>query len=237
MLYCKSKTIYTMTYNIPKQKAIQLRKNGYSYNYISEKLGLAKSTLSYWFRDIPYIPNEEVIRRIGEGKLKMAITKSRQKMESTLKAKEKAKEDVGVLTKRDLFMIGIGLYMGEGSKTTGSIRIINSDPQILQFAVQWFKKICDLRDENFSLAVHLYPDNEIEKSLMFWSKTLNIPKNQFGKTQVDKRTGKKAFKRGRLPYGTAHLTIRSNNNSEFGIFLFRKIMAWIDIVIKQAGVV
>lgn len=220
-----------------KQKAIELRKKGYSYNFISNELNLSKSTLSYWLQNIPYTPNEETIKRIGASKLKMAIFKSQQKMKSLQKAKEEAEKDIETFTKRDLFMLGLGIYIGEGSKTTGSIRIINSDPRILAVMIDWLKKICGLKIENFSLAIHLYPDINIEEALEFWSKTTGIPKNQFGKTQIDKRTDKKMFKRGRLPYGTAHLTIRSNNNPNYGIFLFRKIMAWIDTAINKAKVV
>ena len=35
-----------------KNLAIKLRKQGYSYNQINDKLGISKSTLSYWLRDI-----------------------------------------------------------------------------------------------------------------------------------------------------------------------------------------
>ena len=35
-----------------KEEAIKLRKQGFSYNEIKNKLGVPKSTLSGWFRDI-----------------------------------------------------------------------------------------------------------------------------------------------------------------------------------------
>ncbi|OGY59435.1 MAG: hypothetical protein A3H02_02920 [Candidatus Niyogibacteria bacterium RIFCSPLOWO2_12_FULL_41_13] len=226
-----------MARQIIKKQAIRLRKGGYSYNYIKEKLSVSKGTLSYWLRDVPYSPNEEIIRRIGLGRLKMAIFKSRQKMDSIEKAQGEAVKEIGNLTKRDLLMLGIGLYMGEGSKTTGVIRIINSNSEILSFAINWFKKACGLTTKNFSLAIHLYPDNNIKKCLRHWSRLTGIPLKQFGKTQIDGRMDKKLFKRGKLPFGTAHLTIRSNNSPEYGIFLFRKIMAWMEVAMKQAGMV
>ena len=131
---------------------------------------------------MPFRPNAEISKRIGNGKLKSALFKNRQKLESINRATLEARNEIGKLTKRDLLMLGIGLYIGEGSKTNGTIRIVNS----------------------------------------------KIPLNHFGKTQVDRRRGKKISKRGILPYGTAHLTIKSNGNPFFGKFLFRKIIAWID---------
>ena len=45
-----------------KEKAIKLRKEGYSYSYIKDKLGISKGTLSYWLRDIKYVPNEYTLK-------------------------------------------------------------------------------------------------------------------------------------------------------------------------------
>lgn len=42
-----------MTKILEKQKAINLRKKGYSYSQIKEELGTSKSTLSAWLCDMP----------------------------------------------------------------------------------------------------------------------------------------------------------------------------------------
>ena len=59
-----------------------------------------------------------------------------------------------------------------------------------------------------------------------------LSKNQFTKNTIDTRK-KKPSKRGKLPYGTAHLTVRSNGNKEFGFFLGRRIQAWSDVVMRD----
>ena len=38
--------------NVLKTKAIKLRKDGASYGEIKKKLGISKSTLSYWLKDV-----------------------------------------------------------------------------------------------------------------------------------------------------------------------------------------
>jgi len=213
------------------QKAIILRKSGYSYSFISNKIGISKSTLSNWLTDIPFVPNHETLNRIGAGKLKTAIRKSKEKILSIEKAKDVAEKDMGNnLSRRDLFMLGLGLYIGEGAKTSNTVRVINSNPQIIRVAMRWFKDVCGLGMENFSLAIHLYPDNNISNSLKFWSKATKVPLKQFGKVQVDLRTKKKVKTRGKLPHGTAHLSVRSNGKKEFGVFLARRIQAWMDKV-------
>ncbi|OGZ58598.1 MAG: hypothetical protein A2728_01735 [Candidatus Spechtbacteria bacterium RIFCSPHIGHO2_01_FULL_38_11] len=216
-----------------KNKAIEYRKKGYSYNMISEKLDLPKSTLSDWLKDIPFRPNQEVINRIGNAKLKSAQTKNRQKIENIKKMKKIAFKEVDKLSNRDLFMLGIGLYWGEGTKRYSHIRIINSDPAIIQASVRWFKDICKLKNKNFSIRVHIYPDNYEKECLRYWSNIAGISLNNFGKTQIDRRKNKSFKKRGTLPYGTAHLEIRSRGKKEFGVELHRRIMGWIEAVSKQ----
>ncbi len=215
-----------------RKKVFELRKEGYSYNYISQQTGISKSTLSGWLSNIPYTPNKIIIERIGKARVASGRVKARQKIESIEKAELEAKNEIGGITKRDLFMLGIGIYVGEGTKTNNIVRVINADPKIIRFTVRWFKEACGLSMENFRIRLHLYPDNNIKKCIRFWSNTSGIPLNQFQKTYIDIRKDKKMFKRGKLPYGTAHLSIKSNGKKEFGVFFSRKINGWIKEVLK-----
>ena len=216
-----------------KEKSINYRKRGYSYNMISQKLGLAKSTLSNWLQEIPYRPNNEVIKRIGLGRLKSSQFKHNQKINGIIDIKRSAKKEIGEITKRDLWLLGIGLYLGEGTKLYESIRIINSDPEIIKMAVRWFKEICGLANENFSPSVHLYPDNNIKETLSYWAKITGLSEKQFGKTQIDLRINKSERKKRKLPYGTLHLQIKSCGKKEFGVELHRRIMGWIQATLNQ----
>jgi len=216
-----------------KEKAIDYRKKGYSYSMISKKLGLAKSTLSDWLKEIPYKPNKAVLKRIQLAPAKSAEIVHNRKVANIVKIKKLAKKELGKLSKRDLWLLGIGLYLGEGMKLQESIRVINSDPEIIKAAIKWFRKVCNLSTENFALTIHTYPDNNISETINYWSKVTGISKKQFGKTQIDRRTNKSGKKKRKLPYGTAHLVIRSRGKKEFGVNLHRRIMGWIEATLSQ----
>ena len=211
---------------IIKEEAERLRKNGYSYTHIVKQTGVSKGTLSGWLAKIPYHPNKETIDTIGKARAASGLAKSRLKLESIAKARVQARDDIGKLNKRDLFMLGLGLYIGEGSKSHNSVRIASSDHRIILLAIRWFHEALGLPKENFSLRVHTYPDNDEKEIFKFWSKVTGFSAGQFMKSQVDYREGKKISKKGQLPYGTAHLTVRSCGQKEFGVFLSRKIEAW-----------
>lgn len=214
------------------KKAKELRRAGNSYNYIADATGLSKGTLYYWLSDIPFAPNKETIERIGFARARSGQIKSQQKAASIFAARKMARKDIGILNKRDLFMLGVGLYMGEGTKTHNIVRIINSDPKIIKLAIKWFTDVCGLSNKNFSIRLHLYPDNDIRASLHFWSSAIGLKKDQFQKAQIDTRKKKKVSKRGKLPYGTAHVTVKSNGQKQFGVFLARRINGWIEEVTK-----
>lgn len=216
-----------------KNKAIKLRGQGFSYNIISKKIGISKSTLSNWLKEVPFSPNKIVLKRIETGPLKSGRISHNKRVRNITEIKKLAKNELGKLSHRDLWMIGLGLYLGEGSKIYESIKIINSDPKIVKLSIKWFKDILKLKNENITIAIHLYPDNNINKCLNFWSKLLNIPLKQFRKTQIDRRLNKSNKKKRKLPYGTAHITAVSNNNQEFGVKLHRRIMGWIDSILEQ----
>lgn len=219
--------------NLLKEKAIKLRAAGYSYRMIGERLDVSKSTLSNWLTNIPFEPNAEVIQKVGHARLKSALWKQKQKFESMKKAKEDAVKDIGTLSKRDLFLLGIGLYLGEGEKAFPNVRIVNSDPGIVRLAVRWLRDACGAEKENLKPSVHIYPDNDIPHVLKFWSRVTGIPVSRFGKTIIDQRKNKSALKKRKLPYGTLHLRIVSNRVPRLGVYLHRKILAWIEKCIEQ----
>jgi hypothetical protein len=216
-----------------KARALEYRKEGYSYNMISQRLGLAKSTLSDWLSDVPYIPNQEALERIQTGPSKSAQRSHAKRMEETKRAKDLARKELGALIKRDLWMIGIGLYLGEGTKSYDHVRIVNSDPGIIRLGIKWLTQICGVPTTHISLRIHAYPDTDTKETLQYWMKITRLPQGQFKKISIDKRTGKMAIKNRKLPHGTLHINVLARQKKEFGVFLHRRIMGWIEASLKQ----
>ena len=214
--------------NSYRAEAVKLRNSGYSYGMIRQELGISKSTLSNWLSGIPFTPNKELIERVGNGKLKSALHKHNLKLESIERAKRNAEQDIKELSERDLFMLGIALYLGEGGKTPELVRIVNSDPRVIRLMMRWFHVCCGIKIQNFRAIIHLYPDNNIEEALHFWSQEITLPTNQFNKTSIDRRENKSKFNKRKLPHGTLHLYVNSNGNKDLGVHLHRRILSWIE---------
>src|SRR3989344_2585685 len=101
-----------------KNKAIQLRKQGLSYREILEKIPVAKSSLSLWLKGVTLSDGHTY--RITEKRLASArlgaLKKKETRITLTKEIKDKARAEIGKLSERELWLIGIALYWAEGSK-------------------------------------------------------------------------------------------------------------------------
>ena len=211
-----------------KNRAADLRRRGWSYNIIAGRLGVGKSTLSHWLREIPYQPNRTVIERIRLGPARSAANKAQRKLEHIRSLKIDGRREIGTISDRDLLLLGLGLYMGEGTKLYEDVRVVNSDPQVIRVAMEWLRRSCGVPNQNFAAVVHVYPDSSPTASIKYWARLTGIPQDQFERVQIDRRLNKSNNKRRRLPYGTLHVKVYSRGDSRFGVALHRRIMGWLE---------
>ena len=120
-----------------REQVFALRKNGFSYTYISSKTGLSKGTLSGWLTDVPYTPNKETVASFGKARAATSARRAQLRQDSIREIRKIAESDIGKISRRDLFMFGLALYLGEGCKSNSQVRMVNSDPRIIQAMVVW----------------------------------------------------------------------------------------------------
>ena len=179
-----------MARKLDKQKALIMRQKGMSYSQIKEKLGISKSTLSGWLYNMPLSPKR--IREL-QADSPIRIEKYRNTMRAKREARlnqvyKKFEKDIGSFTKRDLFIAGLFLYWGEGTKTQKtSVVLTNTNPSMLKFFIRWLK-LFNVKRKDLKIKLHLYSDMDIKKSIDFWSKELKISKSQFTKPYIKKTT-------------------------------------------------
>jgi len=186
-------------------KAISLRKQGYTYKEINANLKtkIAKSTLSYWFKNLSISPKtKEELRVLNLKNLVVArkaslikCKENRDKFINSLISKNQHLE--ALLANKDIAKIALGvLYLAEGSKKRrGALMFGNSDSGIISLFLYLFRSIFIIDETKFRCTVQTRADCNIKKSELFWHNITKIPKNQFYKARIDPRTiGKKTNK-------------------------------------------
>jgi hypothetical protein len=172
---------------LDKDKAIELRKKGMSYSQIKSKLGISKSTLSGWLFDMPL--SEKRIRELRDFS-PMRIercrnTKMKKRNNRLDSVYLKVAKDIGKLNKRELFLSGLLLYWGEGTKSGNYVvAFTNTDPAMVKIFIKWIMECFNIKKTELSILLHLYKDMNIKSSTDFWVKELKIPLNQFKKPYI-----------------------------------------------------
>jgi len=192
-----------------KKLAIKLRKEGKVFREILEQVDVSKSTLSLWLREIPL--SEKHLRRIKN--LKDA---AREKASISIKSKWKRKynkiyDEYEPPFSEPFFMLGLGIYMGEGSKYSRCVvGLANSDKKILLIFKKWIEKYFAEKNFKWRGYVATHSGKDIIGIKLWWSKKMKIPLQNFNKTNV---TVNKISQRKKniLKFGTFHLRAGGNN--------------------------
>lgn len=174
-----------------KEEAFRLRAEGNSYQAIRAKLRIPLATLSDWFRDVDW--SGEIRTRLTEAAKKESVVRMRemdrvrgQHLEAVYaEAKKEARQELEVLKYNPLFIAGIMLFWGEGTKTTrNQVRFTNSDPELIRFYIQFLLKACRIPPEKLRVALHIYPELDDASLRRFWSFVTGVSLTNFHKSMV-----------------------------------------------------
>lgn len=177
-----------------REQAIKLRlEKESSYSEIRKMLGVPKSTLSNWLRELPL--SEERMLKLRRENLKrneakierFRITMREKREEKNREIYKKYQKKFSKFSKNVFFVAGLMLYLGEGSKKDYYvIALTNTDPDIINFFVVWLNDFLDIQKEDIKISLHLYENMDIEKENEFWRKKLGLKKSQFYKPWISK---------------------------------------------------
>lgn len=213
-----------------KQKAVELRKRGVSMGEIARILNVAKSSVSYWVRDVVLTQTQkEKLNKNGHSI--DAIEKRRvARIANTRKRRQlimlQAGEEVSQLSSDPLWCVGVSLYWGEGGKTQQTARVSNSDPAVIRIMMKFFEKYSSVDKKKFHGHVHTFSHKNAKEAVIYWSKVSGISQSKFFKTYVKQSSASKK-KRETLPFGTMQIYVHDT------VFFF-KLMGWIE-TLKELG--
>jgi len=210
-----------------KERARLLRKQGKSLNQIIKETGFSKGSVSVWVRDI-VLTNKQKKNVSERGRSIESVERRRasrlfNEEEKRRLVMDKAKADYAQITYDELKLIGIVLYLGEGSKTNkGIARVANSDTAVIKIMMRFFREVCKVPEDKFRGHIHTFAHADIKKTEKYWADIAGIPLAQLYKTYT-KPSAASLQKRNTLPYGTFDISVCDTK-------LFLTIMGWIEKV-------
>jgi transcriptional regulator with XRE-family HTH domain len=170
-------------------RARELRAQGLDYEDIAAALGVSKSSVSLWVRDMPRperLSYEECRKRSAEG--------SRLYWEAERPAREARREEaraaaaarIGVLSEREILIAGAIAYWCEGAKSKPYRRrdrvvFINSDPGLIKFFLR-FLDVAGITPGQLKFRVHIHETADVAAAEEFWRGITGAGSSQFQRT-------------------------------------------------------
>lgn len=224
---------------VEKEKAVKLRKRGFSYNDILKEIPVAKSTLSLWLRSIGLAKKhkQKLTEKRRIAALRGARARREQRLAITREIRDKAKRDIDKLSKKELWFLGIALYWGEGHKERSKsslVRLGNSDPKMIIVFLKWLYEICGIekKDIVFRIYLHETSKHRLGDVIKHWAKVTKFPQESFQQITWKKNkvnTNRKNI--GKDYYGLLDVGVKRSIN------LNRRIQGWIEGIYEHCGVV
>ena len=112
-----------------RQQARQLRRSGLPLAEIAARVGVSKSSVSLWVRDVEFEP----LPRPPRGRRRAPNALQRRKQAEIDRLVEEGRARIGRLSEREFLVAGVALYAGEGSKRDGAVKFANTDPRMIAF--------------------------------------------------------------------------------------------------------
>ncbi|QGV80214.1 hypothetical protein [Streptomyces ficellus] len=171
-----------------RAKARELRLQGLTYDQIQVELGCSKSSISLWVRDLPKperkrTPEEaSAIARRG-----WEVTLQRRD-EERRRTKQSAKDAIGRMTDRELFLTGVALYWAEGTKDKPYARreivtFVNSDPGVILVFLAWLA-LLGVERERIGYRVMIHETADVTGAESHWAEIVGADRSAFGKTTL-----------------------------------------------------
>ncbi|MFF4491087.1 hypothetical protein ACFY0F_32260 [Streptomyces sp. NPDC001544] len=208
-----------------RERARELREQGWTYNQIQAELGCSKSSVSLWVRDLPTpeprcTPEEQRARmNAGLARLQAARDQERQA------TKQAAAAEIGELSDRELFLLGVALYWAEGTKDKPHARregveFVNSDPGMISVFLAWLELLGVGRDR-LHCRVMIHESADVDAAEHYWADLVGIDRSALGKTTLKKHNPTTVRKNtGSLYRGCLGIKVRQ------GADLYRRIEGW-----------
>jgi len=211
-------------------EARTLRREGKSIKEIAKSLTVSVGSVSSWCRNV-VLTNfqiENLARRSTDpffGKKQEYILKRKRETDNKIRnLREQGIEEIGKLTTREIFLIGVALYWGEGFKKDHQVGLANSDIKVAKFFMYWLLRCFSLTSSQliFRVTVNASYKERIREIEEYWAQELNVSISDFSKPFFQNTTWKKEYENKEDYHGVVRIKVRKSMD------FLRKIHGYIE---------
>ncbi|MET8633636.1 hypothetical protein ACFVHS_01720 [Streptomyces sp. NPDC057746] len=177
-----------------RERARELRLQGWTYDRIEAELGCSRSSVSLWVRDLPRPERRRSREEASAISNRGWEEKLRIRDEERRRAKKAAEQAIGDLSPRELFLVGVGLYWAEGGKDKPydrreTVTFVNSDPGMIEVFLAWLDLVGVARGR-LRYTVMIHENADVAGAEQYWADLVGADRSAFNKTTLKKHNPK-----------------------------------------------
>jgi hypothetical protein len=218
-------------------RARELRASGHTYVEIAAELGVSKSSVSLWVRDMPRFgrlsyENWRMSNASAAAKYWAVERPIREARRQSVRAR--AFGQIGALSERELLVAGAIAYWCEGSKNkpyrrhANRVVFINSDPELILFFLR-FLALAGISLDRLICQLQIHETADVEAADQYWKDVTGVPANQFRRPTLKTHKPKTNRKNtGELYRGCLRIEVRRSAD------LYMTIEGWAAAAMEPA---
>jgi hypothetical protein len=202
-------------------RARHLRGRGWTLQEIADELGVAKSSVSVWTRDV-------VVPESGAPPARRRVTGDdhparRRRLAELREICVAASGTIRSLSEREHLVAGLGLYAGDGGKTEKEVRFTNSNTELIVFFCAWLRRFFVIDEPRLRVRIYLHEGLNLERAVAHWSAATEIPEGQFLKPY--RAVPRESIRHNKHEHGCAHIVYNCTRTQ-------REILALTDAMVR-----
>jgi len=220
-----------------RARARELREQGLDYDDIAGALGVSKSSVSLWVRDLPRparLSYEECRKRSAEAAHRYWEAERPRREARREAVRDAAAAEIGTLTNREIIVAGAIAYWCEGAKNKPHKRqdrviFVNSDPAMIRFFLG-FLEAAGVDRGRLTYRLQIHESADVEAAERFWLLLTKAQSDQFRKTSLKRHNPATVRKNvGDSYHGCLRVEVRTS------VDLYRQIEGWAQSAMADAA--
>lgn len=163
---------------VERERARELRGQGFTMDEVAAEVGVSKSSVSLWTRDVEFTSRQRESGRFG-ARNRAPNSRQRRKAAEIERLNAEGISRLGALGEQAFLAAGAALYAGEGAKGDGVVNFANSDPQMVAFFCVWFRRFFEIDERRLRVTVYLHQGLDLDAAQSHWSEVTGVPLSQF----------------------------------------------------------
>jgi transposase len=176
-----------------RARARVLREQGLAYKQIAAELGVSKSSVSLWIRDMARperLSYEECAKRQAAAVSAYWTAERARRDEASGAIRSVASNSIGTLNEREILIAGAIAYWCEGSKSKPYRRyhrvvFMNSDPGLIRLFLR-FLQVAGVKQDQLRFRLSIHESADVAASQDFWIRITRADPAQFHRPSLKK---------------------------------------------------